>query len=139
MCRLFGFRSSVESRAHHSLIVAENAVANQANQHADGWGIGYFIEKDAYLFRTSTGAAGDSSFRRFSEGLKSHTLLVHIRKASIGMVEPINSHPFRYGNWMFAHNGTIFGFEKVRERIWSGLLPEYQERPNMPVSRVADR
>ena len=39
MCRLFGFRSSVESRAHNSLVVAENAVANQANQHSDGWGI----------------------------------------------------------------------------------------------------
>ena len=36
-------------------------------------------------------------FRRFSEGLRSHTLLVHIRKATVGAVEPINSHPFRYG------------------------------------------
>ena len=61
MCRLFGFRSNVESRAHHSLIVAENAMANQASHHSDGWGIGYFIDEDSYLFRTSKGAAQDDS------------------------------------------------------------------------------
>ena len=126
MCRLFGFRSSVESRVHRSLIAAENAVATQAAFHSDGWGIGYFIDEDAYLFRTSKGAAVDDSFRRFSEGLRSNTLLVHIRKATVGEIEPINSHPFRYGNWMFAHNGTIFGFEKIQRRIKDSILPEYQ-------------
>lgn len=126
MCRLFGFRSSVESRAHRSLIVAENAVADQANYHADGWGIGYYIHDDAYLFRSPVGAAGDASFRKFSEGLRSHALLVHIRKATVGSIDPINSHPFRYGSWMFAHNGTIFDFEQLHPRIWDGILPEYQ-------------
>ena len=93
MCRLFGFRSNVESRAHHSLVVAENAMATQASHHSDGWGRGYFIDEDPYLFRTSKGAAQDDSFRRFSEGLRSNTLLVHIRKATVGAIDPINSHP----------------------------------------------
>ena len=114
MCRLFGFRSNVESRAHRSLVVAENAMANQASYHSDGWGIGYFIDEDPYLFRTSKGAAQDDSFRRFSEGLRSNTLLVHIRKATVGAIDPINSHPFRYGSWIFAHNGTIFAFDKIK-------------------------
>lgn len=126
MCRLFGFRSSVESRAHRSLIVAENAMANQASYHSDGWGIGYFIDDDPYLFRTSKGAAQDESFRRFSEGLRSNTLLVHIRKATVGSIDPINSHPFRYGSWLFAHNGTIFGFEKVKAKLQAEILPVYQ-------------
>ena len=126
MCRLFGFRSSVESRAHRSLIAAENAMASQASYHSDGWGIGYFIENDPYLFRTSKGAAQDDSFRRFSEGLRSNTLLVHIRKATVGSIDPINSHPFRYGSWLFAHNGTIFGFEKIKDKIYNAILPVYQ-------------
>ncbi len=126
MCRLFGFRSSVESRAHRSLIVAENAMATQASYHSDGWGIGYFIDDDPYLFRTSKGAAQDDSFRRFSEGLRSNTLLVHIRKATVGEIDPINSHPFRYGKWLFAHNGTIFGFEKIKDRLRAEILPVYQ-------------
>ena len=126
MCRLFGFRSNVESRAHHSLVVAENAMANQASYHSDGWGIGYFIGEDPYLFRTSKGAAQDDSFRRFSEGLRSNTLLVHIRKATVGSIDPINSHPFRYGSWLFAHNGTIFGFDKIKERMQAEILPVYR-------------
>ena len=126
MCRLFGFRSNVESRAHHSLIVAENAMANQASYHSDGWGIGYFIDEDPYLFRTSKGAAQDDSFRRFSEGLRSNTLLVHIRKATVGAIDPINSHPFRYGSWIFAHNGTIFAFDKIKERMHAEILPVYR-------------
>lgn len=126
MCRLFGFRSNVASRAHRSLISAENAVAQQANYHSDGWGIGYYLGDDAYLFRTSEGAATDEAFHRMGESLQSHTLLVHIRKATVGRVQPINSHPFRFGSWMFAHNGTLFGFEKLKDRLWEGILPEYQ-------------
>ena len=126
MCRLFGFRSNVVSRAHRSLISAENAVAQQANYHSDGWGIGYYLGEDAYLFRTSEGAATDEAFHRMGESLQSHTLLVHIRKATVGRVQPINSHPFRFGSWMFAHNGTLFGFEKLKERLWADILPEYQ-------------
>ena len=98
------------SRAHRSLISAENAVAQQANYHSDGWGIGYYIDDDAYLFRTSAGAATDEAFHRMGESLQSHTLLVHIRKATVGRVQPINSHPFRFGSWMFALT-DFFGFE----------------------------
>ena len=126
MCRLFGFRSNVESRAHRSLISAENAVAEQANYHSDGWGIGYYISGEPYLFRTSEGAATDEAFQRIGQSLQSHTLLVHIRKATVGEVQPINSHPFRFGSWMFAHNGTIFGFEKLKERMLNEILPEFQ-------------
>ena len=57
MCRLFGFRSNVPSRTHHSLLEAENAVSRQAKHHSDGWGIGYYLGQDPYLFRSSRGAA----------------------------------------------------------------------------------
>jgi predicted glutamine amidotransferase len=127
MCRLFGFRSNVESRAHRSLISAENAVAEQAQQHADGWGIGYFVGKDAYLFRSSEGAATDDTFRNFGERLQSQTFLVHLRRATVGKIDTINSHPFRYGSWMFAHNGTFFGFTKLRKLMLEDILPEYRK------------
>ena len=137
MCRLFGFRSSVKSTAHHSLIVAENAVAHQANYHSDGWGIGYFVDKEAYLFRSSEGAATDPRFRTFSERLSSNTLLVHLRRATVGKVDTINSHPFRHAAWMFAHNGTIFGFNgktlddkeiiPLKELMKEHILPELQD------------
>ena len=127
MCRLFGFRSNVESRAHRSLISAENAVAEQAENHSDGWGIGYFVGEDAYLFRSSEGAAKDETFRSFGERLQSQTFLVHLRRATVGKIDTINSHPFRYGSWMFAHNGTIFGFSQLKEKMLERIVPEYRK------------
>ncbi|MDP2312414.1 MAG: class II glutamine amidotransferase [Pseudomonadota bacterium] len=117
MCRLFGFRSSVVSRAHRSLIEAENALEEQARHHQDGWGIGYFHGGDAYVLKSQEGAAGNDSFRRASSRLASQTFVVHVRRATVGGVGPYNIHPFRHGRWLFAHNGTLHGFDRLRERL----------------------
>ncbi len=124
MCRLFGFRSNVPSQAHRSLIEAENAMAAQARNHADGWGIGWFLGQDPYVLKAEGGAASDERFHRISRRLTSHTFLVHVRKATVGQTDQLNSHPFRHGRWMFAHNGTIFGFERIRQRVLDAILPD---------------
>ena len=110
MCRLFGFRSSVLSRAHRSLIAAENALATQALAHPHGWGIGYFAQGEAYVIKSEHGAAGSESFRRAADRLASNALVAHVRRATVGSVDSLNTHPFRNGRWIFAHNGTLFGF-----------------------------
>jgi glutamine amidotransferase len=117
MCRLFGFRSAVPSRAHRSLVAAENAMSLQAREHRDGWGLAWFHAGDAYVVKSETGAADCASFRRASERLTSHTMVVHVRRATVGEPSPFNVHPFRHGRWVFAHNGTIFGFERIRARL----------------------
>jgi len=123
MCRLFGFRSNVPSQAHRSLLEAENAMARQALNHADGWGIGWFLGEDPYVLKADGGAAADERFERITRRLTSHTFVVHVRRATIGRVDQLNSHPFRHGQWMFAHNGTIFDFERVRDRVVQAILP----------------
>ncbi|MFN7146980.1 MAG: class II glutamine amidotransferase [Myxococcota bacterium] len=128
MCRLFGFKSSVVSRAHRSLIAAENALAQQARHHPDGWGIGYFHGGDAYVLKSSGGAAENDSFRRASERLASDTFVVHVRRATVGGVGPYNVHPFRHGKWLFAHNGTLHGFERLRERMHRRIPTHLRER-----------
>jgi predicted glutamine amidotransferase len=117
MCRLFGFRSNVPSRAHGSLVAAENALARQAEAHRDGWGIGYFMGNEAYILKSEAGAAQDERFDRISRRLESHTFVVHVRRATVGQIDYLNSHPFRHGNWIFAHNGTVYGFEQIRDRV----------------------
>lgn len=117
MCRLFGFRSAVPGRAHRSLLDAENAVAEQSRVHADGWGIGWYVDDDAYVVKAATAAHECPRFRRAGEGLSSHTMIVHVRRATVGVVDPANAHPFRYGRWLFAHNGTLFGFDEAL-RAW---------------------
>lgn len=127
MCRLFGFRSNVPSRAHRSLIEAENAVAHQAQRHQDGWGIGYFLGQDAYVHRSEAGAAGDARFQQISQRLRSHTFVVHVRNATVGSIDAFNSHPFRHGAWMFAHNGSLFGFEQLQPRLLADTDPDLRD------------
>lgn len=127
MCRLFGFRSNVPTSAHRSLASAENAMVTQAQKHSDGWGVGYFIGKEPYLFRAARGAAVDNDFITLSQRLQSKTFLVHVRKATVGQVDTLNSHPFRYGSWLFAHNGTIFEFDRMKDLIEAEIADEFKQ------------
>lgn len=127
MCRLFGFRSNVPSRAHRSLVEAENALAQQAAGHADGWGIGYFLGDEAYTVRVVAGAAADDGFRRVTTRLRSHTMLVHVRRATVGGHDTLNTHPFRHGCWLFAHNGTVWDWERLRPWVLERTEPALRE------------
>lgn len=121
MCRLFGFRSAVPSRAHRSLMEAENSLVSQAELHPDGWGMAYYIDRDAYILKSETGASDCDRFQMASSRLQSNTFVVHVRRATVGQADYLNSHPFRFGRWTFAHNGTLFGFEKYRDWMLSHI------------------
>jgi len=127
MCRLFGFRSAVPSRAHRSLVEAENALADQATKHPHGWGIGYFVGRDAYILKSADAAHTSDRFRLASSRLRSHTFVVHVRRATVGGTDYLNSHPFRYGRWVFAHNGTVFSFDRLREWMCSQIPEERRQ------------
>jgi len=114
VCRMFGFRSSVPSRAHRSLLEAENALAAQSVGHPDGWGIGWFVGDDAYVAKSGASAHACERFSRTSQRLASHTFVVHVRRATVGVVDSLNAHPFRFGRWLFAHNGTLFDMDRMR-------------------------
>ena len=121
MCRLFGFRSAVQSRAHRSLMEAENSLVEQAELHPDGWGMAYYIGRDAYILKSETAAHDCERFQMASSRLQSNTFVVHVRRATVGQTDYLNSHPFRFGRWTFAHNGTLFGFEEYREWMLSHI------------------
>jgi glutamine amidotransferase len=128
MCRLFGFRSAVVSRAHRSLIAAENALADQARGHPHGWGIGWFVGDDAYVVKRDAAAADCDAFRETAERLSSNTLVAHVRRATVGQVSGWNTHPFRNGRWLFAHNGTLHGFEGMAARMQADTPAELWRR-----------
>ena len=86
-----------------------------STKHPDGWGIGWFVDEDAYVIKSATAAHACDRFKSASQRLTSHTFVVHVRKATVGVVDHLNAHPFRFGRWLFAHNGTIFGMEKLAD------------------------
>jgi glutamine amidotransferase len=88
------------------------------DHHADGWGIAFF-ESDGeqpgrgvrhFVDKESAATSAIAQMLR-SYPIKSHNVVAHVRKATVGAVNLENSHPFvrelwgRY--WVFAHNGDL--------------------------------
>lgn len=119
MCRLYGFRSSIRSSVHQSLIQADNALAKQSKKHKDGWGLCFYVDGCPHLIRNDQQAWADSLFRDISGVVATRAMLAHIRLATVGDVRVLNCHPFQFGRWSFAHNGELAGFsnEDVQNRV----------------------
>jgi glutamine amidotransferase len=114
MCRLFGSRTRAPSGVSHELFHGANALRVQSREHPDGWGLGWYENGAPRVVRSLTPAHGDQDFEKLSQFVHAQTVVAHVRKASIGRVAQENTHPFQRGPWLFAHNGTLPGWEQVR-------------------------
>ncbi len=126
MCRLFGFRSVIQSQVHSSLVDAENALGIQSNNHPDGWGVAYYVQNSPHVVKSAQAAIGDAIFKKVSGVVSSETVLAHIRKTTVGKNNILNTHPFQFGSWVFAHNGNITDFSDKREKILSEISPKFK-------------
>lgn len=124
MCRMFGFRSVLDSRVHKSLMSADNALAVQSNNHPDGWGVAYYVSGAPHVVRSAGTAQTDQLFHRVSGIVTSQTVLAHIRKATQGNIHTLNCHPFQYGRWVMAHNGDVPDFSAIREDLEAHVAPK---------------
>ncbi|MDB4989523.1 MAG: Glutamine amidotransferase class-II [Myxococcaceae bacterium] len=123
MCRLFGFRSVIQSQVHRSLVQADNALCSLSEQHPDGWGVAYYVDGTPHLMRSACSALSDRVFQRLSGVVASETVLAHVRKATKGAITVLNCHPFQHGRWVFAHNGDIPTFAQQREALLAQVSP----------------
>ncbi len=122
MCRLFGFRSVIQSQVHRSLVAADNALGRQSAGHPDGWGVAYYVDGSPHLTRSPGHALSDALFHRVSGVVSSETVLAHVRKATQGPKTVLNCHPFQYGRWVFAHNGDLPRFHQAYRRPLLALI-----------------
>lgn len=127
MCRLFGFRSAIKSQVHQSLVGAENSFMSLSTSHPDGWGVAYYVEGSPHVIKADAVAMEDQLFKRVSGIVSAETIVAHLRKTTIGSGGVVNTHPFQYGKWVFAHNGNVKDFSKVKDQLWS-LIPPTMRR-----------
>jgi predicted glutamine amidotransferase len=123
MCRLFGFRSVIQSQVHRSLVQADNALCGLSEQHPDGWGVAYYVDGTPHVMRSACSALSDRVFQRVSGVVASETVVAHVRKATQGSLSVLNCHPFQHGRWVFAHNGDIPNFTEKREALLAQVSP----------------
>ncbi|HYG67357.1 MAG TPA: class II glutamine amidotransferase, partial [Anaeromyxobacteraceae bacterium] len=115
MCRLFGQHAPPDVDRTPALLSSENALRFQSHKHPHGWGIGWYGDDGRVKLRRGIlPAHADAAFLRAARAARSQVVVAHVRDASVGPVTTVNTHPFRCGRWLFAHNGTVARYRKSR-------------------------
>ena len=61
-------------------------------------------------------------------GTRASCLFAHVRAASPGMtVTEANVHPFAYDRFMWMHNGSVAGFNRIRRHLRDSLKDEFYD------------
>ncbi len=93
----------------------------------DAYGFGHYTAGSVLLGKRPTGAPSALSLADLAGRVDSEALLVHARRATVGKAKDENTHPFRFRRWLFAHDGTIEGFDRVKPTLLAGL-PDFLGR-----------
>jgi predicted glutamine amidotransferase len=92
--------------------------------NADGFGLGWYGDRDEpVLYRSIVPAWADRNLRELAGTFESRLFVGHVRAATGTPVEQTNCHPFRHGRWLFAHNGFIDGYLRVRRELLLAVDP----------------
>lgn len=94
--------------------------------NGDGFGIGWYTAHDEIplKYRSVQPAWNDQNLKEITRTLTSQCFVAHVRATTGTPVQQTNCHPFRYGKWLFAHNGLIRGWSKVRRELAFAVDPE---------------
>ncbi|MFE2163982.1 class II glutamine amidotransferase [Streptomyces sp. NPDC059447] len=88
--------------------------------NGDGFGVGWYTEEDTggpAILREIGPAWSNRNLREIADHVRSPLFFAHIRATTGTAVQQTNCHPFRYGRWMFMHNGAIADFDLVRREL----------------------
>jgi predicted glutamine amidotransferase len=118
MCRLLGVLSA-EDIDHDSLLLrSTRSLATLSVEHPHGWGVAVRERTGDWSVHRSISRAGDDPlFHDVATNARSRTLVAHVRRRTVGALSLENTHPFRRGRWVFAHNGTIPEAQTLTRRI----------------------
>src|SRR3984957_6133696 len=125
MCRLLGYCSR-DAASVAELLGAESfrAFTSLSELHGDGWGMAWYAGSRPAAWKSAGQARREPEYDKLAWQPLGDLGLVHLRWATPGLaVSDVNTHPFRYGDYTFAHNGAIYPQERLR-----GMLPAEGER-----------
>jgi predicted glutamine amidotransferase len=113
--------------APHSLIEQSRDARLQASlSNLDGFGLGWYRDdrERPGLYRNIAPAWSDPNLREIAEQVHSPLFVAHVRAATGTPVQQSNCHPFRYGRWLFVHNGFVEDFTHLRRELMLAIEPD---------------
>jgi predicted glutamine amidotransferase len=132
MCRWVAYSGSplriedVLYKPEHSLIDQSlHSTMGAETTNGDGFGIGWYGVGDAPgTFHSIEPAWNDRNLRDLARHIETPLLFAHIRASSGSPVQQTNCHPFRYGKWLWMHNGVVRDFRTVKRDLVLAVDPE---------------
>jgi predicted glutamine amidotransferase len=114
---LYGPEHSLINQSLHSRMGVETT-------NGDGFGIGWYSPNgEAGTYKSTEPAWNDRNLRELSGAVESHLFLAHIRATTGTPVQQTNCHPFRYGKWLWMHNGVVNNWGAVKRDLVLAIDP----------------
>jgi predicted glutamine amidotransferase len=126
MCRWLAYSGSpilIEELLYgpeHSLIdQSRHARMGVDTTNGDGFGVGWYSAdtETPAVFRSIEPAWNDRNLREVTAHVHSPLFLAHIRASTGTAVQQTNCHPFRYGKWLWVHNGLVRNFHLIKRDL----------------------
>jgi glutamine amidotransferase len=126
MCRWLAYSGSpilIEELLYkptHSLIDQSlHARLGVETTNGDGFGVGWYGTDNGApaIFRSIEPAWNERNLRELASHVASPLFLAHIRASTGTPVQQTNCHPFRYGRWLWVHNGLVREFVLLKREL----------------------
>ena len=119
MCRLFGLHAGTNVvTATFWLLDAPDNLAEQSRRNPDGSGLGVFdAQGHPQVHKQPIAAWHDAEFATEAHDLTGTTFVAHVRYATTGSHDVVNTHPFLQDGRIFAHNGVLEGLDVLDARL----------------------
>jgi glutamine amidotransferase len=132
MCRWLAYAGNpipvdwLTVKTSHSLIDQSlHSRLGATTTNGDGFGLGWYDDAETPgLYRTTHPAWNDRNLRELTAHVSSPLFFAHVRASTGSAVQETNCHPFRYGRWLFMHNGSVRGFPRLKHDLLVAIDPE---------------
>jgi predicted glutamine amidotransferase len=125
MCRWLAY-SGTPIRLEELLVKRDRSLIDQSlharmgatTTNGDGFGVGWYDGSESpRVYRSVHPAWNDRNLREVAAGISSPLFFAHIRASTGTAIQETNTHPFRFGKWLWMHNGLIREFHRVRREL----------------------
>src|SRR5438445_397609 len=114
MCRWLAYSGSpillsqaLYAPAHSLIDQSLHSKLGAEPTNGDGFGVGW----------------NDANLRELAAHISSGHFFAHIRAAIGSAVQQTNCHPFRYGTWLWMHNGFVDQFATIKRELVFAVDP----------------
>jgi glutamine amidotransferase len=112
-------------RPEHSIIDQSlHAQLGEYTTNGDGFGVGWYGESGTpAVFKSTHPAWNNRDLREIAGQIRTPMLFAHVRSSTGTPVQRSNCHPFRYGRWLWMHNGSLAGFPEMKRDLQMAVDP----------------